>query len=313
MNKNVAIFGYGTQGRAQALNLLASGWRVTVLLRPNSPSLRRAADDGVPTSTDPKKIIPQVDYLAMLMSDEAQADAWQQIADYFHPQLTVVFAHGFNLHYARITPPATIDVVLAAPMCPGDALRRHYLQDQSSVIITAVAQNISGAAEARLARYVDGITGGHAETIASSIAEETETNLFVEQALLIGGLSHLMQATYDAMVQTGYNPRLAQRWCLDDLRDCAALFAREGLAGAYRRISATAQHGGLTRGPRIITADVQRTLAQILQEVRNGTYTKELLAAPPTRDTTRFTLRPDDAQNPAPAAWHTGDPPAPRG
>lgn len=278
--QHITIFGYGSQGQAQALNLRDSGWAVTVAVRAGGTSHAKAEADGFAVLTDNIAAARAAHAAAILTSDRAQPELWQQALNEYLPRhAMVVFAHGYNIHYRHILPRPDLHILLAAPMCPGAALRARYRDGGTTPIITALHQDASGTARAWLDGFIRAITDGHVDEIRSSFAEETETNLFVEQALLVGGLSHLIVATFDTMVAAGYNPKLAYYWCLHDLRDLANLFADYGLAEGYARVSRTARHGAMTRGPRVIDDHVRATMQQLLAEVRSGDYDRELQTA----------------------------------
>lgn len=274
--KRVAIFGFGSQGKAQALNLRDSGWEVTVVVRPGSPSMAKAEAEGLRVSTDAASIARASNIITLLVADHAQPAVWEMIASHLPTHAAVIFAHGYNVHYQKIRPRKDLDLLLVAPIGPGVALRQRYCDGGTSPIVTAIHQDASGRAETLLQQYTRDITNNAAEIIPSTMAEETETNLFAEQALLVGGLSHLMQAVYETMVQAGYNERLAHVWCHHGTRDLAAHFAQFGIEGGYQRVSRTAAHGGSTRGPRIINAQTRATLQAILKEIQDGSYAHEL-------------------------------------
>lgn len=276
MAQQCTVFGYGPQGQAQALNLRDAGWKVEIGVRPG-PSWERARADGFAPHEISAELTQEAHTALLLIADDAHATIYSDVLCEHLPQGALLsFAHGFSVHYGAITPRPDLDIALTAPMCPGASVRSNAQTHTPTPIITAVHQDSTGAAQERLSSLVDGFTNGHADIIPSSFAEETETNLFAEQALLIGGLSHLILATFDTMVDAGYNPKLAYYWCLHDMRDCANLFASKGLAGALEGISRTARHGGLTRGPRIITDSTRSTLQSLVQEIRAGTYAQEL-------------------------------------
>ncbi len=286
MSSTATIIGYGSQGRAQALNLRDSGWAITVAVRHDSPSMHRALADDMTVVTDITAAIRDATIVALLTSDQSQPAIWQH---YLQPHLpkdaTLLFAHGYAIHYGLIQPRSDIDVVLAGPMCPGDELRRRYSQRETIPIIAAVHQAArddtfgGDGADGRLMRYIDGITGGRHDIINTTFAQETETDLFSEQALLCGGLGFLVQAVYDLLCAAGYNEKLAYYTATKEPVNLARLIADHGVDGMLDRISATARYGAITRGPRIIDDHVQTTLKTILREIQDGRFAEELQSA----------------------------------
>jgi ketol-acid reductoisomerase len=275
--QHVTIFGFGSQGRAQACNLRDSGWDVTVALKPGSKTIDAATSAQFTVTTNLTAAASATPFALMLCPDLAQSALWKDhLEEHLPSEAAIAFAHGYSMHYGGITPRADLDVLLAAPMCPGPALRQRYVDGGDTAFISAIAQNASGYAAARLERFLQAVTKHQYDEIKSSFAEETETDLFSEQALLCGGLSHLMLAVFDTIVAAGYNPKIAYYTCLHESRDLAQLFATKGLGGAFNAISAVARHGALTRGPRIITDTVRTTLAAMMEEIRSGQYAKEV-------------------------------------
>lgn len=282
MPHHATIFGYGTQGRSQALNLRDSGWVVTVALRPESRSLAHAQQDGMTTTTDLTSAARTATLVALLITDQAQAQVWSDILRAHLPtHATLLFAHGYAVHYRMIEPRADLDIVLAGPMCPGSELRERYLTQQITPIIRAVHQDTSGRARERLDEYIAGITGNHSDLVEATFAEETETDLFSEQALLCGGLGYLVKAVYDIMRAAGYNEKLAFYTATKEPVNLARLIADHGVDGMFARISATARYGAQTRGPRVIDAHVRTTLQQILREIQDGRFATELEGTAP--------------------------------
>lgn len=280
LSHHATIFGYGTQGRAQALNLRDSGWTVTVALRPGSRSLAHAQHDGMTTTTDLITAAQSATLVALLITDQAQAQVWNDVLREHLPQhAALLFAHGYAIHFGAIQPRADLDIILAGPMCPGAELRTRYEAQHTTPIITAVHQDASGQACARLNEYIAGITGNHYDCVEATFAEETETDLFSEQALLCGGLGYLVKAVYDIMRAAGYNQKLAFYTATKEPVNLARLIAEHGVEGMLARISATARYGAQTRGPRVIDAHVRTTLQQILREIQDGSFARELTTA----------------------------------
>ncbi|MBI4238445.1 MAG: ketol-acid reductoisomerase [Deltaproteobacteria bacterium] len=281
---HVTIFGYGSQGRAHALNLSESGWDITVVLRPESPSISIAKQDGVEVITDAISTACKTEICALLLPDLAQPELWREVlVTHLPTNSAILFAHGYAIHYGLITPRADLDIILAGPMCPGTELRNRYVARDSVPIVTAIQQDHSGHAAERLRAYVDGITGGRHDVIESTFAEETETDLFSEQALLCGGLGYLVQAVYELLVEAGYNPKLAHYTAMTEPVNLARLIAAHGVDGMLDRISHVARYGARTRGPRIIDTRVRQTLRTILAEIRSGSFQRELAEATKTQ------------------------------
>lgn len=276
---HVTLFGYGSQGRAQALNLRDSGWDVTVVLRAGSAALARAAADGVATTTDAVAAARNAECCALLLPDLAQPALWTDVlAAHLPAHAALLFAHGYAIHYRLIAPRPDLDVLLAGPMCPGTELRTRYQERRAVPIVTAIHQDATGRAAARLQAYIDGITGASPDLIPSTFAEETETDLFSEQALLCGGLGALVEAVRTLLVEAGYNPKLARMTAETEPVNLARLIAEHGVEGMLNRISAVARYGARTRGPRVIDDHVRATLRTILDEIRNGSFQRELAA-----------------------------------
>ncbi len=279
---HITIYGYGAQGRAQALNVRDSGWDVTVVLRENSSSLARAAHDEIRTSTDCVAATRATQIAVLLIPDTAQPALYNELlAPHLPPHATLIFAHGFNIHYERILPREDLDVLLAAPMCDGIGLREKFCANEIIPIITAIHHDANGAAADTLQSYIGALTKNRCDVIPSTFAAETETDLFSEQVLLCGGLAFLILAVFDTLVAAGYDPKIAYYTALHEPKNLARLFSERGLQDGFANISAVARHGALTRGPRVIDDHVRATLQTILSEIQSGDYARELITNPP--------------------------------
>jgi len=273
--RTVAILGYGSQGRAHALNLRESGLHVLVGCRANGPGASAASKDGF-APLSPGEAVAQADLVAMLTPDMTQADLFrQQVQPNLKPGAALLFAHGFNIHYRRIEPPAGHDVILVAPKAPGSLVRRQYEQGRGVPCLVAVHADASGMALDLALAYAAALGGSHAGLLETSFAEETETDLFGEQAVLCGGVTELVQAGFDTLVQAGYQPEIAYFECLHELKLIVDLIYEGGLARMHQFVSDTAKYGDLTRGPRIIDAAVRSRMGEILAEIRDGRFAAE--------------------------------------
>jgi ketol-acid reductoisomerase len=278
----ITILGYGTQGRAQARNLAASGATVRIAVRRRSPQLALAIADGMATTADIAQATAESTVLALLIPDDAQPDVWKSIERHVKPGTTIIFAHGYNLHYATIQPRADLDILLIAPMAPGDELLRRYAAGTPIDLAVAVVQDASGHAKQTLETYSHLLTNGKHVVIPTTVAEETETDLFTEQVLLCGGLSHLMHAAYQTMIDAGYSEHMAHVSVMAETQNLARLFADHGLDDSFQRISSTARYGALTRGPRIVPQAVREEMRVILGEIRDGRFHQERSANAPS-------------------------------
>jgi ketol-acid reductoisomerase len=276
--KTVAIIGYGSQGHAHALNLKDSGVNVIVGLRPDSKSADKARADGFEV-VDPAEAASRGDVVMMLVPDEKHREVWESgVRDGMKPGDMLMFGHGFSIHYGEIEPPAEIDVALVAPKGPGHLVRRQYTEGTGVPGLLAVHQDATGHAKERAAAYAKGIGCTRAGVIETTFKEETETDLFGEQAVLCGGLSALVQAGYETLVEAGYDPRLAYFECLHELKLIVDLMYEKGITGMRYSISNTAEYGDLTRGPRIINDSVRQEMKKVLGEIQNGDFAREWIA-----------------------------------
>jgi ketol-acid reductoisomerase len=274
--RRVAVLGFGAQGRAQALNLRDSGVELVVGLRPGSPHHDACAAAGLRT-LPPAEAAAACDLCAMLVPDEAQPGLYREVLEAaLRPGAALLFAHGYNIHYGRIMPRADLDVVLVAPLGIGEQVRRQYELGRGVPALLAVHQDASGAAAAVAGGYACANGHARAAVFETSFAEETETDLFAEQAVLCGGLGQLITAAFETLTEAGYPEELAYFCCLHEVKLIADLVQSRGLAGMRRSISSTAAFGDATRGPRVIGSGSRAALRALLAEIREGRFAAEL-------------------------------------
>ena len=270
----IAVMGYGSQGRAHALNLKDSGFDVVVGARRGGPGWKKAKKDGLSVA-EPARAAHDADLVAMLVPDMAQKSLYQSIEAQLKPGATLLFAHGFNIHFKQIKPRKDLDVVLIAPKGPGDLVRRQYQQGRGVPCLIAVAQDATGKAHARALAYAHGIGGTRGGVLATTFAEETETDLFGEQAVLCGGATELVVSGWETLVEAGYQPEVAYYECLHELKLIVDLLHEGGITKMHQFISETAKYGDLTRGPRIVDARVKKEMRKVLQEIQGGTFARQ--------------------------------------
>lgn len=275
--KTIAIIGYGSQGHAHALNLRDSGLSVVVGLYPGSKSAAKAEAEGLTVKTV-SDAAAAADFIMILLPDEAMKTVYKNEIE---AQLTagkvLAFAHGFNIHFAQIVPPADVDVVMVAPKGPGHLVRRTYEQGEGVPALFAVYQDATGRARDRAMAYAKGIGGTRAGILETTFREETETDLFGEQVVLCGGLSALIKAGFETLVDAGYQPELAYFECLHEVKLIVDLIVEGGLAKMRDSISNTAEYGDLTRGPRIVTDETRAEMKKILTEIQTGQFAREFV------------------------------------
>ncbi len=276
-NKTVAVIGYGSQGHAHALNLHESGVDVVVGLRPDSSSRDAVEGDGLTVAT-PVEAAAQADIVSMLVPDTVQPAVYADIEDELEAGDTLQFAHGFNIHYNQIQPPADVDVTMIAPKSPGHLVRRNYQQDEGTPALLAVYQNPTGNAKDEALAYAKGIGCARAGVVETTFKEETETDLFGEQAVLCGGVTALIKAGYETLVDAGYSPEMAYFECLNEMKLIVDLMYEGGIGEMWDSVSDTAEYGGLTRGDDIITEETREAMEQMLEEVQDGTFAREWIA-----------------------------------
>jgi ketol-acid reductoisomerase len=274
----VAIVGYGSQGRAHALNLRDSGFEVTVGLRPGGPTEGKARADGF-TVKAPADAVAHADLVAVLTPDMVQAQLYAEVLEAHLPRgACLLFAHGFNVHYQQVKPRNDLDVVLVAPKGPGALVRREYEIGRGVPSVYAVHQDRSGNAEQLALTYCAGIGGARQNAIKTTFKEETETDLFGEQAVLCGGATKLVQAGWETLVEAGYQPEVAYYECLHELKLIVDLFYEGGITRMHEFISETAQYGALTRGPYVVDAHTRAQMKKILAEIRDGSFARQWIA-----------------------------------
>ena len=273
-SKKVTILGYGSQGRAHAMNLKDSGLNVVVGLRQDGSSWSKAIADGLVVKTI-EEAVSDSDLIAFLVPDMAQPQIYQSIESGIKNSATILFAHGFNIHYNQIEPREDLDVILIAPKSPGDLVRREYKQGKGVPCLMAVYKDNSGQAEADAMAYAHGIGGSRAGILSTTFAEETETDLFGEQAVLCGGCTELITAGFDTLVEAGYQPEVAYFECMHELKLIVDLMYEGGIAKMHEFVSETAIYGDLSRGPRVINAETRERMKTILLEIQNSTFSNE--------------------------------------
>jgi len=277
-NRKVAVIGYGSQGHAHALNLSESGVDVRVGLRADSSSRAKAAEAGLRVLSV-ADAAAEADLIMILLPDTEQARVYEaEIAPHLNPGDAVFFAHGFNIRFDLIKPPADVDVAMVAPKGPGHLVRRTYTEGGGVPSLIAVSQDATGKAHALALSYAHGIGGTRAGVLDTTFAEETETDLFGEQVVLCGGVTALVQAGFETLVDAGYQPESAYFECLHELKLIVDLMYEQGIAGMRYSISDTAEYGDLTRGPRVINQAVKDEMRSILDEIQDGRFAAEWVA-----------------------------------
>ena len=275
--KTVAVIGYGSQGHAHALNLRDSGVDVVVGLRKGGKSWPVAEKDGFEVLTVPEAT-KRADIIMILINDEKQADMYRQdIAPYLTEGKAIAFAHGFNIRYKQIVPPAGVDVFMAAPKGPGHTVRSQYVAGKGVPCLVAVEQDATGHCYDIALAYIAGIGGARAGIMETTMHDETETDLFGEQAVLCGGVVDLMRCGFETLVEAGYEPENAYFECIHEMKLIVDLIYQSGFAGMRYSISNTAEYGDYVTGPKIITEETKKTMKKILRDIQDGTFAKEFL------------------------------------
>ncbi|WP_258359048.1 ketol-acid reductoisomerase [Moorella sulfitireducens (nom. illeg.)] len=273
--KKIAVMGYGSQGHAQAQNLKDSGLDVIVGLRPGSKSWAAAETAGLKVTTV-ADAAAAADIIQILLPDETQARVYrEEIAPHLTAGKVLMFSHGFNIHFNQIVPPADVDVIMVAPKGPGHLVRRMYVEGQGVPALLAVYQDASGRAKEIGLAYAKGIGAARAGVIETTFKEETETDLFGEQAVLCGGATALVKTGFEILVEAGYQPEIAYFECLNELKLIVDLMYEGGIKYMRYSISDTAEYGDVTRGPRIIDDHVRSTMKAILKEIQDGVFARE--------------------------------------
>ena len=275
--RKVAVLGYGSQGHAHALNLKESGVDVRVGLRDGSSSKAKAEQAGLRV-VSPAEASAEADLIMILLPDTEIAEVYSESVE---PNLSdgdaVFFAHGFNVRFGYVKAPAGVDVAMVAPKGPGHLVRRTYTEGGGVPCLIAVSQDATGKAHALALSYADAIGGSRAGVLDTTFEEETETDLFGEQVVLCGGLTALVQAGFETLVEAGYQPESAYFECLHELKLIVDLMYEQGISGMRYSISTTAEYGDLTRGPRIITDQTKAEMKKILGEIKDGSFAKEFV------------------------------------
>ena len=276
--KTVAIVGFGSQGHAHALNLKDSGVDVVVGLRPGSSSVAKAEADGLVVLPVPEAA-SRGDVVTILVPDEKHGEVWEtEVRDGVAAGNLLMFGHGFSIHYATVSPPPDVDVAMVAPKGPGHLVRRQFLEGNGVPCLLAVHQDATGTARDVALAYAKGIGGTRAGVMETTFKDETETDLFGEQAVLCGGVTELVRAGYETLVGAGYDPKLAYFECLHELKLIVDLMYEKGITGMRYSISNTAEYGDLTRGKRIIGGPTREAMQQILGDIQSGAFAREWIA-----------------------------------
>ena len=275
--KTVAIIGYGSQGHAHALNLKDSGVNVVIGLYEGSKSWAKAEAQGLKVMTS-AEAAKAADIIMILINDEKQAALYKEsIAPNLTAGKTLMFAHGFNIHFGLIKPPADVNVAMVAPKAPGHTVRSEYQAGKGTPCLVAVEQDATGDALDIALAYAAGIGGARAGVLETTFRTETETDLFGEQAVLCGGVCALMQAGFETLVEAGYDPRNAYFECIHEMKLIVDLIYQSGFAGMRYSISNTAEYGDYVTGPKIITEDTKKAMKKVLADIQDGTFAKEFL------------------------------------
>ncbi|GAB4171310.1 MAG: ketol-acid reductoisomerase [Calditrichia bacterium] len=274
-DKTIAVIGYGSQGHAHANNLKESGYNVVVGLYEGSQSWSKAEQAGLTVKTV-AEAAKKADVIMILTPDQSQPAIYQQyIKPFLNTGKSLVFAHGFNIHFGQIEPPEDVDVWMVAPKGPGHLVRRVYTEGAGVPCLMAVYQDATGKAKELALAYADGIGGTRAGVIETTFQEETETDLFGEQAVLCGGVSELVKAGFETLVEAGYQPEIAYFECLHELKLIVDLFYESGIEGMYYSVSETAEYGGLTKGPNIVTDQTKTAMRELLTDIQQGRFARE--------------------------------------
>ena len=296
--KTVAILGYGSQGHAHALNLKDSGVEVVVGLYPGSKSWPKAEAQGLRVATT-AEATAQSDIIMMLLPDPAQPAVYREhVAPNLKAGKMLMFAHGFNIHYGQIVPPADVDITMVAPKAPGHRMREIFVQGPGVPALVAVHQDASEGARALALAYAKGIGCTRAGVLDTTFKEETETDLFGEQVVLCGGVTALVKAAFETLVEAGYQPELAYFECLHELKLIVDLIYEGGMSYMRYSVSDTAEYGDYTRGPRVIDDNVRQTMEEILAEIQEGIFAREWLLENQAGRPVYTALKRQNAQHP---------------
>lgn len=298
LNKNIAVLGFGSQGHAHALNLKESGCNVCVGLRSESSSWAKAEAAGLTVKTIPEAVA-WADVIMVLLPDQNQKAVYDKdIAPNLQAGNTLAFAHGFNIHYKQIAPPENINVMMIAPKSPGHLVRRTYIEGSGVPCLIAIHQDPSGKTKDLALAWAKGIGGTRAGVIETNFKDETETDLFGEQAVLCGGSAELIKAGFETLVNAGYPPELAYFECMHEMKLIVDLYYEGGLTRMNYSVSDTAEYGGMTRGKRLITQETKNEMRTILAEIQSGQFAKEWLDEYNSGQHLMEKLRKENAEHP---------------
>ena len=297
-SKKVAVIGYGSQGHAHALNMRDSGVNVCVATYAGSPSAARAKEDGLPVTTI-EQATQTCDVIMILIPDEKQKKVYKtSIEPHLRAGQTLMFAHGFNIHFGQVVPPKFVDVTMIAPKSPGHRMRELFVEGVGVPALLAVHQDASGQAKQNAMAYAWATGNLKAGVIETTFKEETESDLFGEQTVLCGGVSALVKTAFEILVEAGYQPEIAYFECLHELKLIVDLFYQGGLSYMRYSVSDTAEYGDYTRGPRVIDSRVRETMKQILGEIQNGTFAKQWIGENEAGRANFNKMREDEARHP---------------
>ena len=274
-NKKIAVLGFGSQGHAHSLSLKDSGMNVVVGLRKDSKRWDLAVKAGIEVKTVPDAV-KWADVIMILLPDQVQKEVYDKdIAPYVEAGNTLAFGHGFNIHYKQIIPPEDVNIMMIAPKSPGHLVRRTFLQGSGVPCLIAIHQDPSGNTKDLALAWAKGIGGTKAGVIETNFKDETETDLFGEQAVLCGGSAELIKAGFETLTNAGYPPELAYFECMHEMKLIVDLYYEGGLSRMNYSVSDTAEYGGMTRGPKVITSDTKKIMKQILTDIQDGSFAKE--------------------------------------
>ena len=277
LEKKVAVIGFGSQGHAHSLNLKDSGVDVCVGLRKSSASWAKAEATGLKVKTV-AEASEWAEVIMVLLPDQNQKEVYEaEIKPYLTKGKTLAFAHGFNIHFKQIVPPADVNVIMIAPKSPGHLVRRTFLAENGVPCLIAINQDATGQAKELALAWAKGLGGTKAGVIETNFKDETETDLFGEQAVLCGGSAELIKAGFETLVEAGYPPELAYFECMHEMKLIVDLYYEGGLSRMNYSVSDTAEYGGMTRGPRLITAETKKEMKKILTEIQTGQFADEFL------------------------------------
>ena len=297
-NKQIGIIGYGSQGHAHALNLQESGMNVSVGLYEGSSSWSKAEENGLDVGTV-SEVSEKSDIIMVLIPDHIQAKVYEEsILPHLLPGKTLMFAHGFNIHYDAITPPENVDVTMIAPKAPGHRMREVYTKNSGVPGLLAVHQDASGNAHATALAYARGVGCTRAGVLETTFKEETETDLFGEQAVLCGGVAALVKAGFETLVEAGYQPESAYFECMHELKLIVDLFYQGGMEYMRYSVSDTAEYGDYTRGPAVVDDSVKENMKEILSQIQDGTFAREWISENDEGRPSFNRLRKDNADHP---------------